>query len=361
MIRRSSKRLPGEDKRGRGVFDCVSILRPGARRRALETLGEIPALHVDIDGKDLVEGLPAIDHKLAGLLLPPSEIRNSGHGRHVRYELKEPIDATDDEAVEQATAILRRLTAYLCGDLAVAHHAALLRRPGTHNTKEGAWIECTRMLCNDAHYDLFELADWLDDVEGTPLFTRRAAGNGKDRGTAERRPPVDVDARLTAMEFKGVGENSIHPTQLACTASLLRSGVGLEETTHVVLEATRAAMLGDPRASKWNWRREEKKIFRMGAAFINKNPELSDLLPAGWPKPKQKQTAPPPPRHTLAEAHAVFRKWLGDEYDLDMANVAIAAAAGERLPGDPLWLLIVAGPGGAKTETVQALPAPAPT
>jgi hypothetical protein len=143
MIRRSSKRLPGEDKRGRGVFDCVSILRPGARRRALETLGEIPALHVDIDGKDLVEGLPAIDHKLAGLLLPPSEIRNSGHGRHVRYELKEPIDATDDEAVEQATAILRRLTAYLCGDMAVAHHAALLRRPGTHNTKEGAWIECT--------------------------------------------------------------------------------------------------------------------------------------------------------------------------------------------------------------------------
>ena len=36
-------------------------------------------------------------------------------------------------------------------------------------------------------------------------------------------------------------------------------------------------------------------------------------------------------------------------------DAAIAAAASERLPGDPLWLLIVAGPGGAKTETVQAL------
>jgi hypothetical protein len=33
----------------------------------------------------------------------------------------------------------------------------------------------------------------------------------------------------------------------------------------------------------------------------------------------------------------------------------MAAAASERLPGDPLWLLIVAGPGGAKTETVQSL------
>ena len=60
-------------------------------------------------------------------------------------------------------------------------------------------------------------------------------------------------------------------------------------------------------------------------------------------------------RQTLAEVHAVFKKWFGAEYDLDAATAAMAAAASERLPGDPLWLLIVAGPGGAKTETVQAL------
>jgi Bifunctional DNA primase/polymerase, N-terminal len=62
-----------------------------------------------------------------------------------------------------------------------------------------------------------------------------------------------------------------------------------------------------------------------------------------------------PPRCSLGDAHAAFKKWLGDEYDLDAASAAIAAAASERLPGDPLWLLIVAGPGGAKTEMVQAL------
>ena len=65
--------------------------------------------------------------------------------------------------------------------------------------------------------------------------------------------------------------------------------------------------------------------------------------------------ASPPPHRSLAEAHEVFKRWLGSEYDLDAASAAIAAAASERLPGDPLWLLIVAGPGGAKTETVQAL------
>jgi hypothetical protein len=32
----------------------------------------------------------------------------------------------------------------------------------------------------------------------------------------------------------------------------------------------------------------------------------------------------------------------------------LAVAAAERLPGDPAWLLIISGPGNAKTETVQA-------
>jgi hypothetical protein len=64
---------------------------------------------------------------------------------------------------------------------------------------------------------------------------------------------------------------------------------------------------------------------------------------------------PQHPRRTLDEVHAVFRKWLGNEYDIDTIDATLAAAASERLTGDPLWLLIVAGPGGAKTETVQSL------
>jgi hypothetical protein len=63
----------------------------------------------------------------------------------------------------------------------------------------------------------------------------------------------------------------------------------------------------------------------------------------------------PPPQRSLADVHRIFRSWFGDEYDLDAATAAIAAVASERLSGDPLWLLIVAGPGGAKTETVDAM------
>jgi len=58
---------------------------------------------------------------------------------------------------------------------------------------------------------------------------------------------------------------------------------------------------------------------------------------------------------SLAQLHKTFRKWLGEDYDLDILNAVLAAAASEQLTGDPLWLLVISGPGNAKTETVQAL------
>lgn len=57
----------------------------------------------------------------------------------------------------------------------------------------------------------------------------------------------------------------------------------------------------------------------------------------------------------LADATEVFRSWLGEEYDLDAMLFTCAVAAAERLAGDPLWGLIVSGPGAAKTETAQTL------
>lgn len=57
----------------------------------------------------------------------------------------------------------------------------------------------------------------------------------------------------------------------------------------------------------------------------------------------------------LETAHAAFRRWFGPHYDLDVLNAVLAAAAAERLQGDPLWLLVVGGSGASKTETVQSL------
>jgi hypothetical protein len=53
--------------------------------------------------------------------------------------------------------------------------------------------------------------------------------------------------------------------------------------------------------------------------------------------------------------HDTFRKWLGDGYDSEAMTAVLAAAAVERLDGDPLWLFLISGSGNAKTEMVQPL------
>jgi hypothetical protein len=57
----------------------------------------------------------------------------------------------------------------------------------------------------------------------------------------------------------------------------------------------------------------------------------------------------------LVRCHGVFQAWLGEDYDLDVLDVVLAVAAGEKLEGDPAWLLVVSGSGAAKTETVSPL------
>lgn len=58
---------------------------------------------------------------------------------------------------------------------------------------------------------------------------------------------------------------------------------------------------------------------------------------------------------SMAALASTFTRWFGPEYDLDAIYATLAAAAAVKLGGDPPWLLLVSGPGNAKTETVSAL------
>jgi Bifunctional DNA primase/polymerase, N-terminal len=69
---------------------------------------------------------------------------------------------------------------------------------------------------------------------------------------------------------------------------------------------------------------------------------------------KQDKPAPAVEPRRLDEVHEIFRRWLGADYDFDTLDATLAVAASERLPGDPVWLMVVSGAGNAKTETVQA-------
>lgn len=60
-----------------------------------------------------------------------------------------------------------------------------------------------------------------------------------------------------------------------------------------------------------------------------------------------------PPR-TLDEAKAAITKWLHIT-DEDVLEIIFAFSLSEKLPGDPLWLFLIAPPGGCKTEILRAM------
>jgi hypothetical protein len=104
-------------------------------------------------------------------------------------------------------------------------------------------------------------------------------------------------------------------------------------------EAMAALLKDSTKAGEWARRVDQRQRER---AWENSNP---------FPEPETKSF---PPKCSLDDVHLTFRKWLGAEYDLDAIDAVLAAIASEQLSGDPLWLLVISGPGAAKTETVQA-------
>jgi len=99
---------------------------------------------------------------------------------------------------------------------------------------------------------------------------------------------------------------------------------------------------------------ELPSVIAWGIGQANANPaEVATIRAKHIAAPADRP--PPADPCTLDVAHDVARKWLGDEYDMDAFDVTLAAAAVERLDGDPVWLLVVSGSGNAKTETVQTL------
>ena len=81
-------------------------------------------------------------------------------------------------------------------------------------------------------------------------------------------------------------------------------------------------------------------------------PPPPPISPGTGPAPS---AAPPPQPSMLDSVHAVFKKWLGEDYDTDVLDAVLATGAAARLTGDALWLLVISGSGNAKTETAQSL------
>ena len=108
----------------------------------------------DLDLKNITQRRDAVLQCVKGLLLPPSEIRDSRFGLHLIWYLKEPVE--DDDGLAQAETTMKRLAELLAGDLKPTHRAALLRHPGSDNTKGREPRPCRTIEAGGAAYDISE-------------------------------------------------------------------------------------------------------------------------------------------------------------------------------------------------------------
>jgi hypothetical protein len=143
--------------------------------------------------------------------MPPTRIHMSGNGLHGIYVLKKPV--TGDPRT-----VLRRLSDIVGGDRKVCHPAALMRMPGTHNSKQGDW-KLVEVLSDKVglayHYD--DMKKWLVQSSQQPVIERTAgAANDTSNDPFKRiaeefgfKPPIDAEARLRAMEHmvRGCGRS----------------------------------------------------------------------------------------------------------------------------------------------------------
>ena len=254
------------DKPGIGVYDCVSLLKE--KRRAKETVAEISSLHWDIDERQVNEPkeqiIERVKEKLGafGLL---SRLVDSGRGIHVYCTFRESIEAETPE-MELAEQILARMAEHLGADQAPKHFAALMRRPGTTNSKEGGG-RCQTILDTGARCELSDIATYLDRVESKgPLFIARKEPN--EINTATEELPVDPEVRLAIMRVGNSAGRGVNATLKHVIPAMVWRAAHPEDIHQKVMQALRAATQRDNLS--WDWKKEERQTNeRILAAYHN--------------------------------------------------------------------------------------------
>jgi len=286
-----------KDRRGHGVYFCVSTLKNEKLIHSKANISEIPSLHADIDFKDLEDftgtetARADVIRRITLLPLPPSWIIFSGNGLHCYWIFKEPILLDDIGANREAVigrieAALRLLADLVGGDMKVTHPASLMRTPGSHNSKhEGQYVEVVAVEQNNRRYELSDLEQMLAEISPILLRKKRPPPQQPHDNAWENnwtlfykslgyRPPIDVERRLKAMGYMLDGDNGIHATQLSVSASLLEAGKTEDEIVDILMSATRIAS-GDY-GRNWDWTREENRIRRMCGDWLKKHPRRAN-------------------------------------------------------------------------------------
>lgn len=153
-------------------------------RRKQEDIVSARFLWLELDAIDL-ETQKTICERL--MLPTPSRVHFSGNkSLHYIWKLSAPV--TD---LDRWEAIQRRLALFANGDLAVIHRAAVLRLPGSWNSKDGtSWIgQCVCLSHSDATYSIDEFDNLLPvypetELQDPAMFARKATGKEREYAAA---------------------------------------------------------------------------------------------------------------------------------------------------------------------------------
>lgn len=259
------------DRSERGLFFCVSTIEPGKPRRK-KYAREMAFLFQDIDFKSIVQNREEVEAVLRALPIPPSRVHASGNGLHCFWELSVPLTTEEDR--DRGEKLMRRLSYVLSSDRSVCHSVALLRFPGSHNTKNGNWQEVT-VAWDEPRDVLIERLEAMVDSIPEPLIQKREQSdrNPFTRAAEEMgfRSPVDVDQRLADMTI-GDSENGVHATLLSTSAALLNDGVPEDEIVEKLMAAVRRVA-----PPSWNLGLEERKIRKLCSDWRQKHPEIEGI------------------------------------------------------------------------------------
>jgi phage/plasmid-associated DNA primase len=353
------------DRPGRGLFVCAGTVN-GKRNK--DTIAESVGLYTDIDFKDH-PGVPAADirAKVDHAKLKPSIIVNTGHGLHVWYLFHAGLDAQVHR--ERLETALRALADHFGGDTQVAEISRLMRLPGTHNTKFDSWVPVTAEITHGNRYSLEDLEGWLL-TNTRPLLQRRVADGPPDpSGGAPSsptpsnpflaaaaaqgfKPPIDVEALLAGMAL-----GNIHATQLSVSAALLERGSLDHEVVKTLLAATRKAAAGA--GVKWNWKKEERDIFKMCLTWLEKHPkdgqpdrkeagqydreksdEIKNVVDLGEARTRAQAKPKPAPKQDKAKKHIVLAKTVL-EVLRERGKLLLFTSNGNYRYTDNLWRLVL--------------------
>ena len=238
------------DKPGYGVYDCVSPLRES--KRIKDGVALIEGLHVDNDtyktGRDNDQVIKQLQDQFAhaGIL---SQLNTSGRGLQALFLFKEPLEP--GPRAETAQRVLKRLTTHLGGDPQPAHFAALMRRLGTTNSKDGDCEVCKALIITGERCDLSDIEAYLDLAGEREAFP-------DDSGTAidHTTGPIDIDARLAAMKYEDK-EAGVNATLCAVIPSLIRQGFHPDDIFKQVFSSIELMAKRDNLL--WDMEQEKKK------------------------------------------------------------------------------------------------------